>query len=86
VELLRGLQDRFEQVILITHIEPVREGVDRVISVRYDADTGSSVVSETEAVEPALREQRGFFDDRGSRDRQRGADESVQHEAGAGAV
>lgn len=46
VELLRGLQDRFEQVILITHIEPVREGLDRVITVSYDADRGHSVVSE----------------------------------------
>lgn len=44
MELLRGLQDRFEQVILITHIEHVREGVDRVIAVRYDEATGSSVV------------------------------------------
>jgi exonuclease SbcC len=48
VELLRGLQDRFEQVILITHIEPVREGLDRVISVAYDADRGCSVVTESE--------------------------------------
>ena len=40
VELLRRLQDRFEQVILITHIESVREGLDRVISVRYDEETG----------------------------------------------
>ncbi len=85
VELLRGLQDRFEQVILITHIEPVREGVDRVISVRYDADTGSSLVSETEGGEPVIREQRGFFDDRGSR-RQRTTDGSVEREAEAGAV
>ena len=45
VELLRGLQDRFEQVILITHIESVREGLDRVISVRYDEDRGCSVVT-----------------------------------------
>jgi len=44
VELLRGLQDRFEQVILITHVEPVREGLDRVLSVRYDAERGCSVV------------------------------------------
>jgi exonuclease SbcC len=42
VDLLRRLQDRFEQVILITHIESVREGVDRVITVRYDEETGSS--------------------------------------------
>ncbi len=48
VELLRGLQDRFEQVILITHIEPVREGLDRVVSVAYDADRGCSVVTESE--------------------------------------
>jgi GNAT superfamily N-acetyltransferase len=40
VELLRGLQDRFEQVILITHIEQVREGLDRVINVRYDEESG----------------------------------------------
>jgi DNA repair protein SbcC/Rad50 len=46
VELLRGLQGRFEQVILITHIEQVREGLDRVISVRYDEETGSSVVEQ----------------------------------------
>jgi len=54
VELLRGLQDRFEQVILITHIEQVREGLDRVIAVRYDEETGSSVV---EQLEPAVAER-----------------------------
>jgi exonuclease SbcC len=48
VELLRGLQDRFDQVILITHIEQVREGLDRVISVRYDEETGTSVVTQPE--------------------------------------
>jgi len=49
VELLRGLGDRFEQVILITHIEAVREGLDRVISVRYDEETGHSVVATIDA-------------------------------------
>ena len=44
IDLLRHMQDRFEQVILITHIESVRDGVDRVITVRYDEATGSSVV------------------------------------------
>jgi exonuclease SbcC len=48
VELLRRLQDRFEQVILITHIESVREGLDQVISVRYDEETGASVVTQSE--------------------------------------
>ena len=84
VELLRGLQDRFEQVILITHIEPVREGVDRVISVRYDADRGCSIVTESEGggaeigvgeeVEPMTAE-------RGARVRSRVPEESL--EAGA---
>ena len=46
VALLRGLQDRFEQVILITHIEQVRDGLDRVIAVRYDEETGTSVVTQ----------------------------------------
>jgi DNA repair protein SbcC/Rad50 len=44
VDLLRRLHDRFEQVILITHIESVREGLDRVISVRYDEERGTSIV------------------------------------------
>jgi exonuclease SbcC len=47
VELLRGLGDRFEQVILITHIEAVRDGLDQVISVRYDPSLAASVVEHT---------------------------------------
>jgi len=54
LELLRRLQGRFEQVILITHIEQVREGVDRVISVRYDEETGCSVVEQQTAELPDL--------------------------------
>jgi exonuclease SbcC len=54
VELLRRLHDRFEQVVLITHIESVREGLDRVISVRYDEEAGLSRV-EQEAVTDADR-------------------------------
>ncbi len=42
--LLRRLHDRFEQVMVITHIEDVREGLDRVLSVTYDQETGSSRV------------------------------------------
>ena len=44
VELLRRLHDRFEQVILITHIDAVREGLDQVITVRYDEETGAARV------------------------------------------
>ncbi len=55
VELLRGLHDRFEQVIIITHVEQVREGLDRVISVRYDEESGNSIVTH---VEPAAIDER----------------------------
>jgi exonuclease SbcC len=38
MDLLRNLADRFPQVILITHIESVREGFDRVIRLSYDLE------------------------------------------------
>lgn len=47
LELLRALGDRFEQVILITHIESVRDGLDQVILVRYDASLAASVVEQS---------------------------------------
>lgn len=53
VELLRRLQDRFEQVILITHIESVRDELDRVILVEYDEHSGASRVRQ---VEPTAQE------------------------------
>ena len=46
LDLLRRLNDRFDQVILITHIESIREGLDRVITVRYDQETGSAIVEQ----------------------------------------
>ena len=46
VELLRRLHDRFEQVILITHIDAVREGLDQVVTVRYDEETGAARVAQ----------------------------------------
>ncbi|HKW42042.1 MAG TPA: SMC family ATPase, partial [Gemmatimonadales bacterium] len=49
VGLLRRLADRFPQVILITHIEQVREGLDRVIRVDYDPARGTSVVRDDTA-------------------------------------
>jgi DNA repair protein SbcC/Rad50 len=63
VDLLRRLQDRFEQVILITHIESVREGLDRVITVCYDEESGTSrVQNETLAPGAALDVQEGAAD------------------------
>jgi len=63
VDLLHRLQDRFEQVVLITHIESVREGLDRVVSVRYDEETGTSRVdSEERGSNLALDLQAGAAD------------------------
>ena len=47
--LLRRLADRFPQVVLITHVEQVREGLDRVIRVEYDAGRGTSQVKDDTA-------------------------------------
>jgi len=44
IRLLQRLQDRFEQVILITHVESIREGLDHVTRVTYDERTGASLV------------------------------------------
>ena len=46
LELLRALEGRFPQVVLITHIEGVREAVDRVLRVRFDEGSGAAVVEE----------------------------------------
>ncbi len=46
LELLRALEGRFPQVVLITHIEGVREAVDRVLRVRFDEATGVAAVEE----------------------------------------
>ncbi len=40
VDLLRSIADRFPQVILITHIDSVRDGFDRVIRVGLDVARG----------------------------------------------
>ena len=58
LELLRALGDRFEQVILITHIESVRDGLDQVISVRYDPSLAASVVQQTKGSGIAHSEER----------------------------
>jgi exonuclease SbcC len=47
--LLRHLADRFPQVVLITHVEQIREGLDRVIRVEYDAGRGTSQVRDDTA-------------------------------------
>jgi exonuclease SbcC len=46
VDLLRSLADRFPQVILITHIDSVREGFDRVVRVGFDLSRGVATVQD----------------------------------------
>jgi exonuclease SbcC len=50
LDLLRALEGRFPQVVLITHIDGVREAVDRVLRVRYDESSGAAVVEEERGV------------------------------------
>ena len=46
VELLRRLGVRFPQVILITHIETLRDEVDRVLRVEFDQRRSTATVTE----------------------------------------
>jgi exonuclease SbcC len=54
IQLLQKLRDRFEQVILITHVETVREGLDHVIRLEYDERSGASVVKNESPTEDVL--------------------------------
>jgi exonuclease SbcC len=49
LRLLRRLGDRFPQVVLITHIDQVREGLDRVIRMEYDGAAGAVVIRDETA-------------------------------------
>jgi exonuclease SbcC len=50
IDLLRSLRDRFEQVILITHVETIDfNTADNVLHVRLDTSTGAAVVETTDA-------------------------------------
>jgi exonuclease SbcC len=44
IDLLRSLADRFPQVILITHIDSLSEGFDRVVRVGFDLASGVATV------------------------------------------
>jgi len=54
LDLLQRLRSRFDQVLLITHVEDIREGVDQVLRVDYDERTGGSRIS-AEAPSPPAR-------------------------------
>jgi exonuclease SbcC len=46
VRLLEHVRDRFPQVILLTHVEEMRAGVDRVLRVTFDGNRGVTEVTE----------------------------------------
>ena len=54
VSLLRGLEDRFDQVIVITHIDAVRDGLDRVIQVTVDEESGAAKVTQVDTAAAAI--------------------------------
>ncbi len=51
LDLLRRLSDRFPQVVLITHIESIKEGADQVLRVSVDPRTRAAVVVEETGAE-----------------------------------
>jgi DNA repair protein SbcC/Rad50 len=57
--LLHDLHDRFDQIILITHVDVPAGHLDHEITLTYDAESGSSRVvqeSQPELIEPEERE------------------------------
>jgi exonuclease SbcC len=46
MSLLQHLRDRFPQVVVLTHVEEMRAGVDRTLRVAVDPASGASVVTE----------------------------------------
>ena len=45
IGLLRSLTENFEQVILITHIDDMKDDIDNIINVEFDPESGSSKVT-----------------------------------------
>lgn len=49
ISLLEKLRGRFEQIIIITHLEDVKDGVQHLIQVEYDEVSGSAFVRSEDA-------------------------------------
>jgi exonuclease SbcC len=54
--LLEKLRKRFEQIIVITHLDDVKEGVQRLIEVEYNEATGAAVVSARKRIDEIPQE------------------------------
>jgi len=51
LQLLRRLRDRFEQIIIISHIEEIQAGADRVLHVDYNPSSHRSTVREMDLLQ-----------------------------------
>lgn len=57
MQLLRKLEERFEQIILITHVDEIHDGLDQLIIFAVDSQTGATkVVTPDEGEVPAIPE------------------------------
>jgi exonuclease SbcC len=56
VELLRRLLDRFEQIVVMTHIEGTRDDLDHKIRIDYDDRTGESRVWSVDAAPMSIED------------------------------
>lgn len=52
--LLEKLRRRFEQIIIITHLDDIKDGVQHLIQVEYDEGDGSARISGSEVEGPEL--------------------------------
>jgi exonuclease SbcC len=46
--LLEKLRSRFEQIVIITHLDDVKDGVQHLVEVEYDEASGSAYVKSSE--------------------------------------
>ena len=52
ISLLRKLTGNFEQVILITHIDDIKDEIDHIIMLEFDPESGSSRVAASTEINP----------------------------------
>jgi DNA repair exonuclease SbcCD ATPase subunit len=48
LSLLEKLRKRFEQIIIITHLDDIKDGVQHLIQVEYDESSGMAHVGHAE--------------------------------------
>lgn len=54
INLLRNLTNIFEQVILITHIEDIKDEIDSIITIEFDAERGCSKIASAQHSLPGV--------------------------------